>query len=106
MSKLKPKVSEHEVQSAILDWLKVKRIFHYRQNTGGARLNGFHVRFGVPGAPDIVAVVKGSFVGIEVKKRGESQSEKQKEFEINLNRAGGKYILAYALEDVIKVLEN
>lgn len=97
---MKPKLSEHDVQSQILAWLKLKCIFSYRQNTGAAKLKGFWVRFGIPGAPDIVAVHRGRFIGIEVKKVGEKQSEDQKEFERNLVAAGGTYILAYCLEDV------
>jgi len=50
-------LSEHEIQKAILDYLAAKHIFHYRQNTGGAKFKGHYVRFGVPGAPDIVAVI-------------------------------------------------
>lgn len=103
--KRKP-VSEHDTQTLILDWLSRKQIFHYRQNTGAAKLKGFWVKFGVPGAPDIVAVKNGRFIGIEVKRVGEEQSDKQKDFECNLASAGGTYILAYRLEDVISVLDS
>lgn len=99
-------LAERDTQKQILDWLSRKGIFHYRQNTGGAKLKGFYVKFGKPGAPDIVAVIKGVFVGIEVKKVGESQSEKQVTFEQNITLAGGRYILAYSLEDVTRVLES
>jgi hypothetical protein len=47
-------------------------------------------------------VVDGQFVGIEVKGYGGKQSPAQKEFQVNLMLAGGKYILAFNLEDVIK----
>lgn len=103
---MKSHVSEHETQSAILEWLDIKRIFHYRQNTGGAKLKGFYVKFGRPGAPDIVAVIEGRFIGIEVKREGKVQSKKQVEFEMELFRAGGQYILAYSLDDVTRVLES
>lgn len=99
-------LSEHDVQSQILGWLAQKGIFHYRQNTGAAKLTGGHwVRFGKKGAPDIVAVEKGRFIGIEVKKVGEEQSDDQFTYEKNLRRAGGEYILAYSLDDVIELLD-
>jgi hypothetical protein len=93
--------SEHEIQSAILEWLDLKGIFSYRQNTGAAKLKGQWVKFGVRGAPDIIAVKNGRFIGIEVKKPGGIQSTAQASFAWNLIGAGGYYILAYSLDDVI-----
>jgi hypothetical protein len=92
--------SEHETQGQILDWLKHRHIFHYRQNTGGAKFKGYYVKFGIPGAPDIVAVVRGRFIGIEVKKAGEELSNKQADFKLALEAAGGCYIRAYSVKDV------
>ena len=98
---MKPKLSESDIQRQILSWLKQRGIFHYRQNTGMAKLKGgFWVRFGKPGAPDIVAIVAGRFIGIEVKKVGGKQSSAQKEYELELTRAGGLYIVANCVEHV------
>jgi hypothetical protein len=48
---------EKATQTAILEWLAWKRIFHYRQNSGGfKRDDGHFYRFGAKGAPDIIAV--------------------------------------------------
>ena len=94
-------LSEHDIQDQILDWLKGWHVFCYRQNTGMAKLKGgFWVRFGKPGAPDIVAVLNGRFIGIEVKKPGAKQSESQSDYQRELERAGGLYILAFSLEHV------
>ena len=98
------KLSEHDVQRLILDWLAAKHIVHYRQNTGAAKLKGFYVKFGRRGAPDIVAVKDGRFIGIEVKKVGEEQSKVQFQFAVELTQAGGLYLVAYFLEDVTRVL--
>jgi len=49
-------------------------------------------------------VIDGQYVGIEVKGPKGKQSAHQKEFQKKLEAAGGKYILAYSLEDVIGVL--
>lgn len=103
---MKAKLSESHVQRQILDWLERKGIFHYRQNTGVARLKGFHVRFGTRGAPDIVAIYRGMYVGIEVKKLGKLQTEEQKTYMQNVRHAGGMYILAYEISDVTRVLES
>lgn len=91
---------EADIQRTILDWLAAKRIFHYRQNTGAVKTEDRFFRFGTPGAPDIVAVIGGRYVGIEVKRRGGMQTPGQREFEGRLNTAGGLYVLARSLEDV------
>jgi hypothetical protein len=73
-----------------------------RNNSGAfKREDGHFYRFGALGSPDIVCVIKGQFVGIEVKAPKGKQSEHQKEFQRNLEADGGKYVLAYSLEDVI-----
>jgi hypothetical protein len=54
------------------------------------------------GAPDTICVIDGQFVGIEVKAPKGKQNDHQKDFERNLVAAGGKYILAFSLEDVIE----
>jgi hypothetical protein len=55
-------------------------------------------------------VFKGQYVGIEVKGQDAKgkwgvQSADQKAFQDNLEAAGGKYILAMSVEDVIKNLK-
>jgi len=96
-------MKEKEIQKQIIEWLGWKKIFHFRNNTGSFTnsAGGFY-RFGAVGSPDIMWVVDGQFVGIEVKGYGGKQSPAQKEFQVNLMLAGGKYILAFNLEDVIK----
>jgi hypothetical protein len=95
-------MKESYVQRQILDYLALKGIFHYRNNSGAfKRDDGHFYRFGALGSPDIICVIKGQYVGIEVKAPKGKQSEHQKEFQKNLESAGGKYILAYSLDDVM-----
>src|SRR5882762_7269684 len=96
---------ESDTQRAILDYLALKRIFHYRNNSGAFKdaQNHFY-RFGALGSPDIICVILGIFVGIEVKAPKGKQSEHQVEFQRQLELAGGKYILAYSLDDVIATI--
>jgi len=100
------KLKEKDTQRTVLDWLALNRIFHYRNNSGA--MSGVHngkqrfFRFGAKGSPDIVAVVRGQFVGIEVKGSDGRQSPDQKKFEEELTKSGGIYILARSLEVVIK----
>lgn len=100
--------SEHQIQSQILDWLKIKGIFHWRNNTGG--FGGAHkgkkwfVRFGAVGSPDIFAVIEGHIYGIEVKAANGKLSEKQWDFANHLMQAGGSYARVTCIEDVSKLL--
>jgi hypothetical protein len=105
---VKREPSEHEVQSAILQYLAIKQVMCWRANTGA--MSGAHkgkrwfVRFGLPGSPDIFAVIAGQIYGIEVKGPKGKQSESQIEFQARFERAGGKYVLAHSLDDVTAVL--
>jgi hypothetical protein len=49
-------------------------------------------------------VIGGQYVGIEVKAPKGKQSEHQKEFQEALEAAGGRYVLAYSLDDVIQTI--
>jgi hypothetical protein len=70
---------EADVQRATLDYLTLKGIFHYRNNSGAfVDAQKHFYRFGVLGSPDIVCVVKGQYVGIEVKGSKGKQSDNQK----------------------------
>ena len=97
-------MKESDAQKQIMDWLRLYRIFHYRQNTGGMsgayKGKRWFVRFAKPGAPDIIAVVNGLYVGIEVKASDGKQSDKQREFQAELEAAQGVYILARNAADV------
>lgn len=105
MKKVKEK--EKDVQRAALDWLTAKRIFHYRNNTGGFfDANKRFYRFGEIGSPDIIAVVKGRYVGIECKGTDGKVSENQAEFGRRLIAAGGTYIVIRSLDDLIAAFEE
>lgn len=94
--------TEKSTQKSILEYLTIKGIFHYRNNSGGFKdqRNRFY-RFGALGSPDIVAVVNGQYVAIEVKDIKGRQNDNQINFQKALERAGGKYILAKSLDDVV-----
>lgn len=50
--------------------------------------------------PDIVAIIGGQYVGIEVKRPGGKQTPQQKYFETQSTKAGAKYWLVTSLEEV------
>jgi hypothetical protein len=91
---------EAGIQDAILAYLRARRIFHWRCNTGGAKIGGRFVRFNLPGTPDILAVVRGRLVGIEVKAPGEKPTEAQAAWHARARAAGAAVIVARSVGDV------
>jgi hypothetical protein len=53
-----------------------------------------------------VCVIKGQYVGLEIKAKDGEQSQAQFNFQVQLEAAGGTYLLCYSLEDVIQGLER
>lgn len=96
---------EKDIQKQILDYLKIKRVFHWRNNVGAGKLQGGRfVQFGVAGAPDVFAIKHGVCYGLEVKRPGKKQSPLQKEFGDKMTEAGAKYMVVTSLDDVMAVL--
>lgn len=98
-------MGEAETQNAILKYLAIKHIFHYRNNTGAFRTErgGFY-RFGEVGSPDIICVARGRYIGIECKSLTGKLNDNQLDFKERLEEAGGMYIVARSLDDVTKIL--
>lgn len=97
--------TEKATQAAILDYLELKRVFHWRNNTGAYKPeHGGFVRYGHPGSPDIFAVVAGQLIGIEVKDAKGRLNENQVGFRDGLERAGGRYVVARSLDDITGIL--
>lgn len=84
-------VKESEIRAAIKEYLQWTGwfLFYNLQGLGC-----------YPGLSDLVAVKGGRTVYIEVKKPTGAQSEKQKDFQRDLEAAGGEYVLAKSVADV------
>lgn len=102
-----PPPLESEVQRNVLLWLKLHGIRHWRSNTGGAMLAGKGgrprpVRFGEPGAPDIMGILhpSGRFIGIEVKRPGGKLTAHQQLWHEAARAAGALMIVASSVEDL------
>lgn len=103
-----PKIKEKDLQRAILDWLRLKRIFAFKiNNVGIKKPNGSYIPSQLRGISDIVGILPhtGRFLAIEVKGSGGVVSPHQEQFIANINKWGGVGIIAYKLEDIIEVLK-
>jgi len=100
-------IPEKDIKRQVLDYLDATRIFYHRNNTGAFKNDkGGFFKFGAVGSPDIICVIKGTYLGIELKGTGGTQSEEQKKFQTRLEAAGGKYILARSSEDVEEAIRQ
>jgi len=105
MKERKPTIKEKDIQKVILEYLKLRKIFAWRQNSGAFKTDagGFYW-IGIIGAPDIFILRKSIIYACEVKNEKGKQSESQKAFQEQFEKAGGVYFIARTLEDVIKKL--
>jgi hypothetical protein len=93
---------ESEVLRACLDYLAARGIFAWRNNTGGARVEGNRfIRFGVKGSPDILGVMPdGRILCVECKSAKGRLTREQREFGEAVLRRGGVYVVARGVEDL------
>lgn len=93
--------SESEIQKQILDYLKWRGIFHWRNNVGRKH----NLQFGLKGSADIMGVTKnGIFFAIEVKDWKGKPTPEQKAFEKKVNNNNAVYVLArdvYRVKDIL-----
>jgi len=99
--------NETALVNSCLDYLAIRKIFAYRQNTGAFKNNkgGFY-RYGVVGGTDIVIVIGGQYIGVECKVGKNKQSPGQKEFQKALEKANGLYWLVYTIDELIENLKD
>ena len=98
---------EATVLASVLRLLKRRGVLHWRQQVGVFLTpGGVKINVGTIGMPDIIAVVDGRVLVIEVKARHGRQSPAQKRFAERLEAAGGRYIIARSAGDVEKLLEG
>jgi hypothetical protein len=104
MTRVVPK--EADIQRAIIEWLEWKRIFHYRNNSGAfvfpetaTSKAGFSKqaraerRTSCASLPASTSASRSSGQGTRNRQRNAS-------FRSSLKRAGGRYMLAYSVDDV------
>ena len=99
-------MSEKSIMDAILVAVsKLPETMIWRNNSGVLfTKRGTAVRASIPGAPDLIGIRKGRFIGIEVKTEKGRQEASQVRFQAACERSGGLYILARSVEETIGLL--
>ncbi len=94
-------MKEADIQAAILDYLRLRGRFFWRNNSGAFKTErgGFY-RVGMPGGPDLIGCVDGKFVGMEVKTEKGRLSDAQEAFAASLRAEGGAYHVVRSIDEV------
>ena len=94
-------LSETEIQSLILDFLKAIKVRAWRNNTGSRG----GVRYGLcVGSSDIIGIFHGLFLAIEVKIPGKTPTDDQWKFINDVISSGGIAFYACSVDEVRKAL--
>jgi hypothetical protein len=102
-------VRENSVLNAVMEYLSLKRIPHWRINNGATKTErGGFIRFGSKGMSDIYAIgPAGISVWIECKRpKGGRSSEAQKEFLDCINRNSGVGIVVNSVDSLENQLKE
>mgnify|MGYP001559777725 CR=1 FL=1 len=102
-------MKESHIQKAILDYLKLKGILCFKHRNVGIykKDTGKYIplAYGEKGIADILGCTPdGRFIACEVKVPGKKPSPDQVVFLDKVKKQGGIAILAYSLDDVMKVI--
>lgn len=91
-----------------IQWLHVKKIFCWRNNSGSYKAeNGNYIRYGFVGSSDIIGILPdGRFLGIECKAAKGKLTEHQEVFKSKVENSGGIYIMAKSVGELDRALSN
>lgn len=96
---------EKDIQKAIIEYLNYRGVFNWRNNSGAMKTEHSFVRFGAVGSPDVFAMQGGILYGIEVKTPKGVLSPYQKHWGELLEKAGGKYVVARSVDEVMAIFK-
>lgn len=102
------KILEKDIQSAVLQYLKIKGYFVWKQNNTGIRKpNGSYIPSQMLGVADIIGVgPKGRFVAVEVKRPGGKLSLHQERFLMEVREKGGLAVVVQSVDHIIEILKK
>lgn len=99
---------ESRLQKDIIEFLERRGIFHYRQNSGAVKRGNRYIRFtSLSGLPDVICIVDGIYLGLEIKKpKGGKVSPVQKETHALIKAAGGECHIVKSVDEVREIIET
>lgn len=108
-----PTVPEKVIENQILTYLWFKKIFAWKNTSGGyfdTKLGAFkkqRSKFAINGTSDILGILPGGrMLAIEVKSKTGKASQEQHDFINKINLSGGLAFIARSIDDVDQNLFN
>jgi len=97
--------TEQQIQKGIIDYLRIKGWFVYKNSTVGTykQSTGKYIPAQTRGVADLTAIKDGHAVQIEIKKPGCKQSENQLIFADDWMSHGGHYVVIHSIEEAMKI---
>ena len=101
---------EHDIQTDIIQYLRLNRIFVFSVPNGGLRnlkTAAFLKKEGATaGVSDLIVLLRGEVVFVEVKTAKGRQTPEQKKFQEAVELLGFRYLLWRSLDDAIKFVRE
>ena len=98
---------ESEILRAILNYLTVRKVFHFRINTQGNFNNRLQKWLPSPnvtkGVADIICLKNGKMICLEVKSETGKSSTDQILFSLKVSSGGGQYFIVHSVDDVMAI---
>lgn len=99
---------EKDIQKVLCEWLELNKFFFWRSNNipvfgmnnGGKRTFRSLPKYTPRGLPDLICIVKGKFIAIEVKRPGAKLRPEQADFGVRCVENGGIYWCITDLADL------
>lgn len=95
-------MTESQLQDKIrLALGRVPGLVLWRNNCGTAEVRGYRIKFGVgnPGGADLIGILNGRFLAIEIKTANGRQSPDQQRFQGVVEGKGGLYVILRSVAD-------
>jgi hypothetical protein len=94
--------TESALLAQVRQWLTLKRVFHWRANSGGGTRGGRPIKGNPAGTPDLLAVLPGGrLCGIELKSKAGRLRPAQAAWFANATRAGALCLIVRDLRELI-----
>lgn len=97
---------ENALQRACLEYLKLRGIMAWRNNTGAYKRGKGWISYGTTGSGDIFAIVQGRFLSIECKIGRGKPTADQKLWAAQIVDAGCVALVVRTLDDLMEEIEE
>jgi hypothetical protein len=109
---MEKKTLEKDIQRDVCEWLDRMGFYFWRsnnipvfgKNNGGKMTFRALPKYTPRGLPDIMVILHGKFIGVEIKQPSTKLSEHQVAFQSFIEKAGARYYVVRSVEDIKNVM--